>query len=180
MNFYADYVRNKLNAAISSMSSQIEDYVKNPGHDFTRNRKMNFTSTINFLLTMEGGSLNSELHKYFNYDLNQITRSGFIKQRNKLKPDTMEHLFQKFHEQILCNKKYHVISFVSTICHNDSLLICSQFFNHFNHGRGFIFFIRLLNQSIDIPPALEVIQGIKMKLIKTKSSFFTSKIRVWI
>ena len=51
MNFYADYVRNKLNAAISSMSSQIEDYVKNPGHDFTRNRKMNFTSTINFLLT---------------------------------------------------------------------------------------------------------------------------------
>ena len=69
MNFYADYVRNKLNAAISSMSSQIEDYVKNPGHDFTRNRKMNFTSTINFLLTMEGGSLNSELHKYFNYDL---------------------------------------------------------------------------------------------------------------
>ena len=53
MNFYADYVRNKLNAAISSMSSQIEDYVKNPGHDFTRNRKMNFTSTINFLLTME-------------------------------------------------------------------------------------------------------------------------------
>ena len=55
---------------------------------------------------MEGGSLNSELHKYFNYDLNQITRSGFIKQRNKLKPDTMEHLFHKFHEQILCNKKY--------------------------------------------------------------------------
>ena len=104
MNFYADYVRNKLNAAISSMSSQIEDYVKNPGHDFTRNRKMNFTSTINFLLTMEGGSLNSELHKYFNYDLNQITRSGFIKQRNKLKPDTMEHLFHKFHEQIVWKK----------------------------------------------------------------------------
>lgn len=106
MNFYADYVRNKLNAAISSMSTQIEDYVKNPGHDFTRNRKMNFTSTINFLLTMEGGSLNSELHKYFNYDLNQITRSGFIKQRNKLKPDTTEYLFHIFHEQILCNKKY--------------------------------------------------------------------------
>ena len=38
MNFYADYVRNKLNAAISSMSTQIEDYVKNPGFDFTRNR----------------------------------------------------------------------------------------------------------------------------------------------
>ncbi len=39
MNFYADYVRNKLNAAISSMSSQIEDYVKNPGHDFYQKSK---------------------------------------------------------------------------------------------------------------------------------------------
>lgn len=106
MNFYADYIRNKLDAVISSMCSQIEDFVKNPGHDFTRNRKMNFTSTMNFLLTMEGGSLNSELHKYFNYDLNKITHSGFIKQRNKLKPGTMEHLFHKFHEQIACNKKY--------------------------------------------------------------------------
>ena len=106
MNFYADYVRNKLDSIISSMCSRIENYVKNPGHDFTRNRKMNFTSTINFLLTMEGGSLNSELHKYFNYDLNQITRSGFIQQRNKLKPDTMYQLFHKFHEQIECTKNY--------------------------------------------------------------------------
>ena len=55
---------------------------------------------------MEGGSLNSELHKYFNYDLNQITRSGFIQQRNKLKPDTMYQLFHKFHEQIECTKNY--------------------------------------------------------------------------
>ncbi len=84
MNFYADYVRNKLNAAIYSMSSQIEDYVKNPGHDFTRNRKMNFTSTINFLLTMEGGSLNSELHKYFNYDLNQDNPFWLHKAREQI------------------------------------------------------------------------------------------------
>lgn len=44
MNFYADYIRNKLDAVIFNMCSQIEDFVKNPGHDFTRNRKMNFTS----------------------------------------------------------------------------------------------------------------------------------------
>ena len=112
MNFYADYVRNKLNAAISSMSSQIEDYVKNPGHDFTRNRKMNFTSTINFLLTMEGGSLNSELHKYFNYDLNQITRSGFIKQRNKLKPDTMDIYFTNFMSRYYVTKNTKAISYL--------------------------------------------------------------------
>ena len=31
MNFYADYIRNKLDAVISSMCSQIEDFVKIPG-----------------------------------------------------------------------------------------------------------------------------------------------------
>ena len=53
MNFYADYIRNQLSSVIENMEHQSEKFVKNPGHDFTRNRKMNFISTINFLLTME-------------------------------------------------------------------------------------------------------------------------------
>ena len=51
MNFYADYIRNQLSSVIENMEHQSEKFVKNPGHDFTRNRKMNFISTINFLLT---------------------------------------------------------------------------------------------------------------------------------
>ena len=106
MNFYADYIRNQLSSVIENMEHQSEKFVKNPGHDFTRNRKMNFISTINFLLTMEGGSIGAELHKYFNYDLNHITRSGFICQRNKLHPNAMEHLFHEFHKKISCSKTY--------------------------------------------------------------------------
>ena len=74
MNFYADYIRNQLSSVIENMEHQSEKFVKNPGHDFTRNRKMNFISTINFLLTMEGGSIGAELHKYFNYDLRSEER----------------------------------------------------------------------------------------------------------
>lgn len=106
MNFYADYIRNQLSSVIENMEHQSEKFVKNPGHDFTRNRKMNFISTINFLLTMEGGSIGAELHKYFNYDLNHITRSGFICQRNKLHPNAMEHLFHEF------IKKFHVAKLI--------------------------------------------------------------------
>lgn len=106
MNFYADYIRNQLSSVIENIEHQSEKFVKNPGHDFTRNRKMNFISTINFLLTMEGGSIGAELHKYFNYDLNHITRSGFICQRNKLHPNAMEHLFHEFHKKISCSKTY--------------------------------------------------------------------------
>lgn len=50
MNFYADYIRNQLSSVIENMEHQSEKFVKNPGHDFTRNRKMNFISTINFLV----------------------------------------------------------------------------------------------------------------------------------
>ena len=46
MNFYADYIRNQLSSVIENMEHQSEKFVKNPGHDFTRNRKMNFISTI--------------------------------------------------------------------------------------------------------------------------------------
>ena len=106
MNFYADYIRNKLSSVIENMEHQSEKFVKNPGHDFTRNRKMNFISTINFLLTMEGGSIGAELHKYFNYDLNHITRSGFIRQRNKLHPNAMKHIFHEFYKKISCSKAY--------------------------------------------------------------------------
>ena len=75
---------------------------------------------------MEGGSLNSELHKYFNYDLNQITRSGFIKQRNKLKPDTMEHLFHKFHE--LANQSFIIAILPNCECKGTVYFcICKHF-----------------------------------------------------
>ena len=56
MNFYADYVVNKLNAAISSMSSQIEDYVRNPGHDFYQKSKDELYLDNKLSTTMEGGS----------------------------------------------------------------------------------------------------------------------------
>lgn len=112
MNFYADYIRNKLSSVIKKMEHQSEKFVKNPGHDFTRNRKMNFISTINFLRTMEGGSIGAELHKYFNYDLNHITRSGFIRQRNKLHPNAMEHLFREFHQKFHVAKPIRITSYL--------------------------------------------------------------------
>ena len=39
MNFYADYIRNQLSSVIENMEHQSEKFVKNPGHDFTRDRK---------------------------------------------------------------------------------------------------------------------------------------------
>ena len=43
MNHYANYVRNTLFKAISEMEQQMEDFVKNPGHDFSRKGKMEFS-----------------------------------------------------------------------------------------------------------------------------------------
>ena len=51
MNHYANYVRNTLFKAISEMEQQMEDFVKNPGHDFSRKGKMEFSDVIKFYIS---------------------------------------------------------------------------------------------------------------------------------
>lgn len=55
---YSIFVKEKLMSIISDMASRKEEFVKNPGKDFTRNRKLSFEEIIKFMLAMGGGSLN--------------------------------------------------------------------------------------------------------------------------
>ena len=75
-------IRDKLNTVISDMAEHTELYAKNPEKDFTRNRKLNFETLVKFILSMQGGSLNREMYKYFQGD--DITSvSAFVQQRDK-------------------------------------------------------------------------------------------------
>lgn len=100
MNHYANYVRNTLFKAISEMEQQMEDFVKNPGHDFSRKGKMEFSDVIKFYISSGSSALDVELCEYADREkLNSelpISKSGYIQKRNKLKPDTMENLFHSF------------------------------------------------------------------------------------
>ena len=50
----------QLDSVIDDVTSHIQDFAKSP-NDFTRNRKLNATTTIKVTLNMQGNSLNTEL-----------------------------------------------------------------------------------------------------------------------
>ena len=105
---YEKQTKDALNSIIGELNLNKDNYVKNPGVDFQRNRKMNFETTINFILSMSGGSINKELYKFFgNEDPDKIvSRPGFIQQRHKLKDNLFEELFYKFNDTMTDYKTY--------------------------------------------------------------------------
>jgi len=60
MNFFEN-VKKVLLEKIQTMASCPEPFVRNPGSDFTRTRKLDFETTIRCLIAMESGSLKREL-----------------------------------------------------------------------------------------------------------------------
>jgi hypothetical protein len=93
---YSKIVKYKLISIIKEMGESPELFVKNPGKDFTRNRKLTFEYVINLLLSMGGNSIYKELLEYFKYDTKTATSSAFVQQRGKILPSALEYLFKEF------------------------------------------------------------------------------------
>lgn len=89
-------VKNMLLDHISQMEQHKKDFVKNPEKDFIRKSRLSFTNTIMTLISMERGSISSELQKFFGYSADTPTSSAFVQQRNKLKQDAFKFLFHSF------------------------------------------------------------------------------------
>lgn len=89
-------IKAQLMSIIGKMSADPELFVKNPGRDFTRRRKLSFEKMMTLLLTMGGGSLQTELYKHEGYTAHAPTSSAFIQQRDKLKPFALEYILHEF------------------------------------------------------------------------------------
>jgi hypothetical protein len=89
-------IKENLNTIIKRMSKNAENFVKRPGKDFTRKRKLPFAETLKILLSMGGNSLSSELLEYFNYSVETATSSAFIQQRSKINDSALPFLFRQF------------------------------------------------------------------------------------
>lgn len=108
MNIFSS-VKQNLIQHIQTMEQNKKEFVKNPDCDFTRKRKLNFSDTIMMIISMERGSIRSELLKYFSYSPETATSSAFIQQRDKLKPNTFQSLFYSFSDSFTSEAKngYH-------------------------------------------------------------------------
>ncbi len=62
---FSQKVKSALRAIVDSIACNVAQFVKNPGKDFTRDRKLGFVQLIRFFLCMESGCINHELLKYF-------------------------------------------------------------------------------------------------------------------
>jgi hypothetical protein len=96
MTKYSKLVKYKLTSIIKEMGESPETFVKNPGKDFTRNRKLTFEYVINLLLSMGGNNIYKELLEYFKYDVETATSSAFVQQRGKILPSALEYIFKAF------------------------------------------------------------------------------------
>jgi len=99
-------VKQKLDAAITQLSEVSWMFSKKPGVYFTRDRKLPFPKVISCLLSMEGGSLTSELLKYFGCSANISSSSAFVQQRSKISEEAFPMLFSLFVKNTDCPKLY--------------------------------------------------------------------------
>ena len=96
MNDYPNTVKETLSSLIAELSASSAMYVKNPGRDFTRNRKLPFETVMQLLISMGGSSIYKELLESQDYDVNTATTSAFIQQREKILPCAFEYLLHEF------------------------------------------------------------------------------------
>lgn len=106
MNKKIKHIKKKLDESIEQVCNAHWMFCENPNIDFTRNRKLPFKKVISFLLSMEGGSLSSEILKYFRYSRNIATTSALVQQRKKINPDALLTTFSLFARKADFNKTY--------------------------------------------------------------------------
>ncbi|WP_312832139.1 IS4 family transposase [Sedimentibacter saalensis] len=106
MNEFADSIKKKLDTVLTEMHEYSWLFVKKPGKDFIRKRKLDFKEMINIFLSMGGNSLKYELMEYFSYDAETATSSAFVQQREKILPEALEYLFHSFTSSSV-NPKYY-------------------------------------------------------------------------
>ena len=98
---YVATVKKVLLDCISELDSVKYLYLANPEKDFTRNRKISFERFINICLQMEGGALQNELLKHFDFAEDTPTKSAFCQQRAKVSPEALKFLFSIFTEVLM-------------------------------------------------------------------------------
>ena len=84
---------------IRDISKDVSAFVREPGRDFTRTRKLGFEDVMRFIISMGGQSINKELYAYSiaNDRTEDIpSASAFTQQRQKILPEAFYEVFRAF------------------------------------------------------------------------------------
>ena len=106
MKNYPKYLKSALDSVIHEMGKHPEDFCRNPGRDFTRDRKLPFENMLSLLVKMGGHALRDEMLDYFGCNDDLASVSAFVQQRNKILPKALVYLFHKFSDTCVKPKLY--------------------------------------------------------------------------
>ena len=99
VNTYANKFKNCILEIVKEMANTPEKFAIPDGTCFCRNRKFDFSTLIQFILSFGSNSLGHEIGEFFEYKEGFPTVSAFVQQRKKLNHTALEHLFHEFNKQ---------------------------------------------------------------------------------
>jgi hypothetical protein len=95
-NMPAERARKRLERAVRLVSSEPEACARDPGRDFTRERKVPLRSLLWIMVTWAWDTIGVELEDAYGWDGDAPTASAFCQQRAKLRPDAMPRVNSAF------------------------------------------------------------------------------------
>ena len=80
--------------------------VNDPEKDFTRLRKLDFSDLIKIIVLSSGAPIKDELNRYYDYDPEVISTSGFVQARDKIRPEAFEYLLKRLNLRFTADKRF--------------------------------------------------------------------------
>lgn len=99
MNDNPNFVKKTLMRTIHSLEEHKNEFVRNPGKDFTRRRTFDFSTMIKFILSAGCNTLANEILHFFDFH-SFPSVSAFVQQREKVLPEAFHHLLLEFNRKM--------------------------------------------------------------------------------
>ena len=93
-------IKSFFSEAVSSVASDISQYVIHPEKDLTRTKKFPTDKLLSYMVSCVSSSTKVELLDFFGMASSSPSASAFNQQRAKLKPKALETVFHRFNNSI--------------------------------------------------------------------------------
>ena len=101
-----NHIQTALLRSIQTAATKLDICVNNPQKDFSRKRKLPLETMLLMLVGMGSNSLSKELYDWFEFSADMPSASAFVQQRNKIRPEAMELVFQEFTDSFVPDSKF--------------------------------------------------------------------------
>ena len=106
-------IKKLFNKSVSTIASDISKYSLNPTKDFTREKKLPVDKLITFLVSQGASSTKNELLDFFSMSNDTPTASALNQQRDKLRPEALEAVFNEFNASVSTFRTYSNYRFLA-------------------------------------------------------------------